>query len=80
MQRVELARLGRLAVHDGQIALLHAPGLEFRLEAAQRRLRLGDHQAAGGFLVEPVNDPRTQLSSDAGEPADLMEQAVHHGA
>ena len=39
-----------------------------------------EHQAAGGFLVEPVNDPRTQLSSDAGEPADLMEQAVHHGA
>src|SRR3954454_22808960 len=55
-----------IAVHQRAVVLLHAPALEARLQAAQRRFGLRHHEAPARVLVEAMDDAGPLLTSDAG--------------
>ena len=51
---------------DGEVLAGSDPFLDLHLQPHQGLLALGDHDAAGGVLIEAVHDPGPQLAADAG--------------
>ena len=78
---VDLARgPGGHAEHEGEVLLLDRPAGELPDEGAVGLVVLGDHQEAGGALVEPVDDARAEDAADAGEVVHVAEQRVDERA
>ena len=55
------------ATDNRMINLLHGASGELRGKREVRRVVLGDHEAAAGFLVEPVHDAGAHHAADAAE-------------
>src|SRR5215813_2370665 len=76
VESLEAARVGRLAVHEREVGLLDRAFLKRALERLECRVVLGDDEAAGGLLVEAVDDARPEHAADAGQPRDVVEERV----
>ena len=65
------------ATDDGEVDFLHrSPGKLIR-ERDMGFVILGHHQAAAGFLVEPMDDARSRHAADAAElPGAMMEERI----
>ena len=72
--------LGRNTLDDGQITLFRASGRELRRQGLVGAVIFCDDQAAGGVLVQAVDDARAFHSADAGEVPAVVEQGVYDGA
>ncbi len=72
--------LGRNALDDGQITLFRASGRELRRQGLMGGVIFCDDQAAGGVLVQAVDDAWAFHSADAGEVPAVVEQGVYDGA
>ena len=77
MERVEPAGRGWLTVDEGEVGLLHGPVLERALERLEGGVVLGDHETAGGLLVQAVDDAWPEHTTHAGEARDVVEERVH---
>jgi len=56
---------GGNAEDEGEVLLLDRPAGELPDEGAVGLVVLGNHQEAGGSLVEPVDDARAEDAADA---------------
>jgi len=79
VERLQPTGLRRLAVDEREIRLLHAPRLERTLERLKGSVVLGDDEAAGRLLVEPMDDARAEHAAHTGQPLDVVEERVHEG-
>src|SRR6266851_8880214 len=68
--------LHRPALNDRQVRLADAARFECSLQRDQGLLVLGHHQAAGGVLVEAVNQTRPQLRADSRPRATAVKQSI----
>ena len=77
-RRADFALVARqLAAEDRVVNLLHLPGGELGGKREVRLVILGHHQAAAGFLVEPVDDARTRNAADAAQlPRAMVKQGI----
>ena len=74
---LEAARVARVAVHECEVRLLDRALLESTLECVKSGVILGDDEASGRLLVEPMDDPGAEHTTDAGKARDVVEERVH---
>ena len=65
---------GGLAADNGKINFVHGPACELIREGGVSGVILRHHQAAAGFLVEPMDDARPRDAADAAELTGAMMQ------
>ncbi len=70
----------RLAVDQRQIDFPHQSRLECGLQRQQGALVLRYHQTAGGVLVQPMNQTRTEPPADPGQVPNPMKQRIDQRA
>ncbi len=71
------------SVEQRDVGLLDEAVAKILDELAMRGVRARDHDHTGGFLVEAMDDPRTQRAADGGESrdsAEAVQKRGHHGA
>ena len=71
----------RDALGDGEVEFFHGPAGELADERLVGDVRLGDDDAAGGVLIQPVDDAGALDAADAGELAlAMMQQGIDQRA
>ena len=70
----------RHPMDHGQVLARGDPFLDLHLQLHQGLLALGHDDAAGGVLIEPVDDARAHLTANAGQVGAMEQQAIHQGA
>src|ERR1044071_1184496 len=67
-----------LTAHQCLVNLFHAAPGKLSRERKMSIVVLGDHQAATGIFIEPMDDPGTRHTADSAELAPaMMQQRVH---
>ena len=78
---MDAARLPhRHPVNHRQVFTAGDTRLDLALQSHQCLLALGDNNAAGGVLIEPMHDAWAHLAADAGQVGAMVQQTVHQGA
>ena len=73
-------RLLHSSFHQGQVMFLHPAFLQHAAQGFLGRVVFRYQHDAGGVLVQPVYDTRTQFPADAAQGIQPSQQRVHQGA
>ena len=68
------------AVCDGEVDLIDFAASELGAEMLMGEIISSHHEAAAGFLVEPMHDAGPGHAADAAERSEAVEQGIDHGA